>query len=622
MHVLIDAIAARLGGNITVLRNLLSALVEQDGGRNRYTVLGRRSLERELEPHARIHLQTSRLAEWNIAARLAWEQVAIPAQSKFGDVDLVFAPSGLAVFASARPQVLMFQNAAPFDDQVLSTSPTFKRARLLSLQKLGVASAHAADRVVFISNFARDLLLPKLAIPAERSRVIYLGHDPAFAPSARERGGEVLAKYGLTDPYMISVSHFYHYKNIVELVRGFAIALPSLHPRMRLVLAGAEHEVDYSRKVRATVRELGLEARVDFLGNVPHRDLPPLYASAEAFLFPSQCESFPNILVEGLSSGTPTLASRAGPMPELAGDAARYFDGTNPSEIATELVRLQQEPAIRAQLSERGIAQAARYSWTQTANALLETFDELGQSSRRKQTPAPEAEHRSSTANYFGGMANTWSDRYAKSNFSERREIVSRWLDGRAPGQLIDLGCGSGPLSPVAIEKGWRVTGLDLSVKMLQAARSAGLHKVSVADATRIPLRSQCADAVLCISMLEYVPRPTAVIEELARCIRPGGTLLLTIPNRASTLRRVETMVARLRKLNLLTGKLSKRFSYLEYLDYAQTEISAEQLISLLESSGFHLEGSGHFTPAGMPGNRFQALGMNSYFIATRGQNP
>jgi glycosyltransferase involved in cell wall biosynthesis/SAM-dependent methyltransferase len=618
MHILIDAIAARLGGNITVLRNLLSALVTLDGGRNRYSVFGRRDLVRELEPHERVHLQTAKLAEWNLAARLAWEQIAIPAQSAFGDVDVVFAPSGLAVFASAAPQVLMFQNAAPFDEGVLAQSPRFKRARLLALQKLGVISARAADRVVFISNFERDLLSPKLGISADKSQVIYLGREADFVPSAKAHGAEVLARYGINAPYMLSVSHFYHYKNIVELVRGFAIAAPDLPPEMRLVLAGAEHEVDYSRRVRETVRSNGLEARVDFLGNVPRKDLPALYASATTFVFPSQCESFPNILIESLSSGVPTLASRAGPMPELAGDAARYFDGTDPKDIAASMVQLAREPETSLWLAARGQKQAARYSWEQTATALLKTFDDVARPKGKSRKPGPGAASSTSTAQYFGGMADTWGARYGKSNFSERREIVGRWLQGRTPGRVVDLGCGSGQLSVVARDLGWNVTSLDLSPKMLQAARGLGLHSLAVTDAAQVPLRSASADAMLSISMLEYVPRPAAVISEFARILRPGGTLLISIPNRISALRRVEGAVAGLRKRGYLGARLSARFGYLQYLDYAKTEISNGQLIAMLDQVGLKLEESGHFTPAGMAGNRLEAIGMNSYFIATR----
>ncbi len=614
MRILIDAIAARLGGNITVLRNLLSALVEEDGGRHQYLVLGRRDLAGALEAHPRVSLRTSGLAEWNVAARLAWEQLAIPAMSRSGDVDLIFAPSGVAVLGSPVPQVVMFQNAAPFDEQVLEPCPPLKRARLLALQKIGIASARAADRVVFISQFQRELLSRKLAMPTERGRTIYLGRDPQFAPAARLAPEELKRRYGLNEPFLLSVSHFYHYKNIVELVQGFARALPQLPPGVQLALAGAEHERDYSERVHRTVREEGLEGRVIFLGNVPHQELPALYASASLFIFPSQCESFPNILIEGMSAGAPTIASRAGPMPELAGDAADYFDGTDPESIAASLRRVSGDPALAGRLAARGPVQVSSFSWRSTARELLAVFDELSRGGETRMGGTGRG-----TGQYFGEMAKTWDQRYAKSNFGERMAIVRRWLEGRAPGKMLDLGCGSGRLSVVARELGWRTVCLDLSMEMLGAARETGATRMVQADAERVPLRSRSVEAALSFAMLEYVPHPEQVLAELARVLKPGGTLLITMPNHSSGLRWAESAVAALRKRKLLGERLSARLSWLDYLEHATTRLTQDELRAMIEKAGFALESSGHFTPANFPGHGLAAIGMNSWFVARRG---
>ena len=101
-----------------------------------------------------------------------------------------------------------------------------------------------------------------------------------------------------------------------------------------------------------------------------------IYARAMAFLFPSTVENFPNILVEGLSSGAPTFASKLGPMPEIAGDAASYFDPYDTDDIARAIERATNDERLRETLAMRGIARVQRYSWHRTAAQLVRVLEE------------------------------------------------------------------------------------------------------------------------------------------------------------------------------------------------------------------------------------------------------
>jgi glycosyltransferase involved in cell wall biosynthesis len=129
--------------------------------------------------------------------------------------------------------------------------------------------------------------------------------------------------------------------------------------------------------VRQRIASHGLEDRVHLVGAVPYADLPSLYARAHAFVFPSTVENFPNILIEGLSSGAPTFASKLGPMPEIAGEAAFYFDPYEPDDIARALIRAGCDDTLREALRARAALRVQRFAWTTTARELLEVFGEL-----------------------------------------------------------------------------------------------------------------------------------------------------------------------------------------------------------------------------------------------------
>lgn len=377
MKILINTTSVRLGGGITVIRNLLPALTAVDEGRNEYVVFGGKDVQPQLDVNVkRVRFVTSRLADRSVLKRLFGEQIELPARSLLESVDVVLSPANIAVLACPRPQVLMFQNAAPFDQDVVERCPSARRWRFLLLRELGMISARLANRIVFISDFQRDLILPQLHVsPAKASR-IYLGRDSRFHPGARDEFEKVATHLDIARPYLLSASQFYGYKNFVELVIGFARACRALPSNVQLLIAGAEHEKDYANMVRRTISREGIAKRVRLLGHVPYVDLPALYAGAEMFLFPTTCESFPNILIEAMASGTPTISSNRASMRELAGDAAVYFDPFEPDDIASQIIRLWHNVAARHALGIQGVASCQRYSWDQMARQLLDVLKE------------------------------------------------------------------------------------------------------------------------------------------------------------------------------------------------------------------------------------------------------
>jgi glycosyltransferase involved in cell wall biosynthesis len=380
MNVLINATSVRLGGGITVIRNLLPAMLAADNGRHRYTVVARTEIREWLDPgHERVRFLTSSLGGRSSLTRFLWEQVAVPLHAGFGPTDVLLSPANLAVAMSPVPQVMIFQNMAPFEPDVVSRMTRSKTRRLNVLRELGIASARQVQAVVFISEYARRAIGAQLRIGSDQSHRVYLGRDLAFSPSAIERAPEILTQLGVRQPYMLSVSQFYAYKNFIELVIGFSRARRFLPDNVPLYIAGAEHESDYVASVRQVIHREGLTERVHLLGHVPYDKLPALYAAASLFLFPSTCENFPNILVEAMASGVPTLASKLGSMPEIAGDGAAYFDPFNTEDIARQIGHYWNDESARDALRDRGIQRSQCYSWDETAHRMLNILESVQQ---------------------------------------------------------------------------------------------------------------------------------------------------------------------------------------------------------------------------------------------------
>ncbi|MEV5641194.1 class I SAM-dependent methyltransferase [Streptomyces flaveolus] len=103
------------------------------------------------------------------------------------------------------------------------------------------------------------------------------------------------------------------------------------------------------------------------------------------------------------------------------------------------------------------------------------------------------------------------------------------WLPGR-PGDVLDLGCGTGSLSLLATEQGHRVTGVDLSPAMVELARAKldGRDAVFLfGDAGAPPVGERRFDAVLVRHVLWTLPDPGRVLAHWRELLRPGGRLVL-----------------------------------------------------------------------------------------------
>jgi len=122
------------------------------------------------------------------------------------------------------------------------------------------------------------------------------------------------------------------------------------------------------------VKELGLEKWVDLRSWVSAEELESLFSSATAMVMPSFCDGFCLPALEAMLVGLPVMLSDIPVYREVGGDAALYFEPTDPDSIAAAIRRIATEPELVARLAADGYAQAARFSWEKVAKQTLSAF--------------------------------------------------------------------------------------------------------------------------------------------------------------------------------------------------------------------------------------------------------
>ena len=115
-----------------------------------------------------------------------------------------------------------------------------------------------------------------------------------------------------------------------------------------------------------------LSSRVDFVGIVPEPKLPSLYRGAEALVFPSLYEGFGLPVLEAMACGTPVVTANVTALPEVTGDAALLVDPTSVEQIAEAIVQIVSDTKLRQQLRDKGLKQAAQFSWQRTSARVRE----------------------------------------------------------------------------------------------------------------------------------------------------------------------------------------------------------------------------------------------------------
>ncbi len=166
---------------------------------------------------------------------------------------------------------------------------------------------------------------------------------------------------------------------------------------------------------------------------------------------------------------------------------------------------------------------------------------------------------------YHEQLAAGWSDRYASGGMRRRAEFFRADVLPRlaVSGDWLDVGCGSGVFSRMLAEAGARVLGLDGSPAMVEAARAASpaaSARFEVGRVEDVGALEARYDGAICLSVIEYLPDPQRALAGIASRLKPGGRLVVSAPNRASTLRAAQRLV---RPLAAAVGY--KALGYLEF---------------------------------------------------------
>lgn len=250
------------------------------------------------------------------------------------------------------------------------------RRMLAGLALLERRNARRAPLVLSTSRYCIDRIRHHYGVPAQRLALVPEGIDLELWQSSTDPAA-VADLDACREPFtVLCVARQYPRKRIVDLIDAFA-TVSACEPRARLVVIGdgPEHTTLSQR-----VRTLGLDGSVRLLGALPDdAEVRAWYGRASVFCLPSEQEGFGIVFLEAMASGLPVVSTTAAAIPEVVpdGEVGLLVPPRDPAALAEALLRLLQDPALRARLRDAGRLHAGRYGWDRVADRFLEAVAPL-----------------------------------------------------------------------------------------------------------------------------------------------------------------------------------------------------------------------------------------------------
>lgn len=294
-----------------------------------------------------------------------WTQIGLPISLFFGKKpDIFLTLTHYAPRFSPVPTIV-----SVMDLSFLHFPDTFKKDDLYQLTNWTEYSVKNAKRIITISKSSKNDIIKHYKVPENRVDVVHLGlKDINMSESSKS-----LAEFGINEKFVLFVGTLQPRKNIISLIKAFALLPQDLKDSHQLVIVGKKGWL-YDEILKAPGM-FGIDDKTLFLDYVRDNDLPSFYRNAQVYVLPSLYEGFGLPILEAMRYGCPVITSNVSSMPEAGGEAAEYFDPNDIEDIETTLEKVLTDESLRKKMVEKGKVHYKKFTWEKAAREVLASVE-------------------------------------------------------------------------------------------------------------------------------------------------------------------------------------------------------------------------------------------------------
>ncbi|QUH22624.1 glycosyltransferase family 4 protein [Methanobacterium alkalithermotolerans] len=233
-----------------------------------------------------------------------------------------------------------------------------------------------SDSIIVPSTSTKKDLISEFEINKSKINVIHLGIDKTiFFP--REANTDILKKYGIDRKYLLYVGGDNPRKNLKNLIKSFIDIYQDID--YNLVLIGPINKKNLLSLIKSFSDNFqDVLNRIIIPGYVKNDDLPILYSSASAFVFPSLYEGFGFPPLESMACGTPVIVSDNSSIREIVGNAGLFIKNPlNSNEISEKIIQIAENDKLKFKLKKRGFKQVNKFNWDTAVLKTIKLYDNM-----------------------------------------------------------------------------------------------------------------------------------------------------------------------------------------------------------------------------------------------------
>jgi len=274
--------------------------------------------------------------------------------------DLVHFPTQMA-YLTELPSIYQ-----PWDLQHFHYPQFFPKADVAYRERHYRAFCEQASFVCVQAQWTKQDVIDCYGIAEEKVVVIPWGSVfDAYNPPSIEIAQATIEKYDLPDQFFFYPAATWPHKNHEIILRALHLLKAKEGRVPHVFFTGSSTE--YRSTLDKLASDLGVLQQVHFLGFITPEELQVVYGMATAMIFASKFEGFGLPILEAFHAGLPVLSSKATTLPEVARDAALYFDSDMPDELAKLMYTILDKPELRQELVKKGNQLLFQYSMNKTA---------------------------------------------------------------------------------------------------------------------------------------------------------------------------------------------------------------------------------------------------------------
>lgn len=296
-----------------------------------------------------------------------WFEWAVKRFLEKNQIDIFISPDGYLSLKTNIPQLAVIHDINFYHNPKglpLITSWYFN--------KYFPKFAYKAKRIVTVSEYSKTDIVNCYRVDEKKIDVVYNGANNVFSPLSEDEATETRVKISGGAPYFVFVGAFNPRKNVDGLIKAYGIFREKTNSNIKLVLVG--EPMFKTKAIQNAFNLCTFKDDIVFTGRQEIHELRNIIGASFAMVYPSFFEGFGIPVLEAIKCEVPLAVSNTTSIPEVAGNAAIYFDPSNIESIADSMVKLWSNESLRNELVKNAKMQGKLFNWDIAAAKLYDSI--------------------------------------------------------------------------------------------------------------------------------------------------------------------------------------------------------------------------------------------------------